>query len=521
MKNLTNLSLHGLAPMAAALMMLSSGCSQDGSSQQSATPEIGYAASFDTANHYIDVDVQLSNLNADSVVLKLPVWAPGYYLIVDFPKNVTDFYALNGNGDTIGWKKQSKTEWIVDTKGQESITAKYRVFADERSVAESRVNDSVAFVAPNGVFMYLDGQKELPADVTFTLPETWKSASSGMKRLDDGSSNLVKFHSENADMLYDSPILFGNHKVVKFENDGKQYEIAMETPDGFEETTLVDDLKKMMSTAGEMVGEIPYDNYCYILLGAGGGGLEHTNSQADYTSGSFRFKDHADYLNFLSFLTHEYFHNYNVKRIRPIELGPFDYDKENYTPMLWVSEGFTVYYESNLLKKAGLVDGDYVLDELAGYIKTVESKNGHKHMSLRQSSYDIWLNFFNRNANGDDVRISYYNKGPILGLLMDIEIRRMTDNAKSLDDVMRTLYSKYYKEAQRGFTEEEFWQVCQDIAGQPLTEMRRYVDTTDEIDYDKVLGYAGLKLDRENWKLVRLDNVDESLRKIRESLFGE
>lgn len=490
-----------------------------------ASPDLDYEVSFDTAHHYLNVEMTVSQIDAEKTVLKLPVWAPGYYLIVDYPKLIVDFSAEDTAGRALRWEKFGKSDWVVETKDVSSFKVKYRVYANDYSVAESRVTKKVAFIAPNGVFMYLDGRKDLPVEVAFHMPKEWKSASTGLKRLPaagvDSGQSVNRFYAENIDVLYDSPLLFGNHMVMHFTHEGHAYELALETPDGVEETTFVEDLKKMMSATTRLIGDVPYDRYCYILLCAGGGGLEHFNSQACYTSGSFRFADRMDYLNFLSFITHEYFHLYNVKSIRPIELGPFDYDREVFTPMLWVSEGFTVYYESALLRAAGLVDGDYLLNDLSGYIRTVESKEGHKHMSLRQSSYDIWLNFFNRKANAADTRISYYDKGPILGLLMDIEIRRLTDNGKSLDDVMRALYYIYYKEKGRGFTEEEFWEVCADVAGQPLTDMRRYVNTTDAIDYERCLAYAGLELDRKNWQLRRMEKVDALQEKIRKSLIGD
>ncbi len=475
-----------------------------------------FEVAFDTVKHYIDVAMTVTQIEADSTVLKLPVWAPGYYLIVDYPKNITGFAVTDAAGNPLAWQKHKKTEWIVNTQGVKSLKVTYRVYANERSVAESRVSSQAAFIAPNGVFMYVDGDKEVPIELTFHLPSNWQHISTGLKRLDDN-----RFQAADYDLLCDSPLLLGNQKVIHFTHEGHPYELAMETPDGVEQTTFVADLKQMITATTRLMGDVPYHNYSFIMLGAGRGGLEHFNSQACYTEGSFRFASRADYLSFLSFITHEYFHLYNVKTIRPIELGPFDYDRENYTHMLWVSEGFTVYYETRLLRTAGLIDADYLLKDLSSYIRTVESQEGHRHMSLRQSSYDIWLNFFNRNANSGEVRISYYDKGPILGLLMDIEIRRLTDNRRSLDDVMRQLYYHYYKRLNRGFTEEEFWQTCADIAGKPLTTMRRYVDTTEEIDYDRCLAPAGLRLNRNTWQLERLPQINSLQQTIRTSLLGE
>ena len=470
---------------------------------------LAYTVTPDTVGHYLNVKVECQSQTAGKPFrLKMPVWAPGYYVIVDFPKYLTDFQATSAEGKAVAWRKEGKNAWVVTPEGDKTVV-NYRIFANERSVAECRVEDQMAFVAPNGVFMYVDGEKEEPIQVTYQLPSNWKHISTGLKQTGQNT-----YEASNADVLYDSPVLLGNHFVKKFSYEGHDYEFALETPDGFSDTHFEEDFKKMVSATTRLMGDVPYDNYCLIHLGKGQGGLEHHNSQACYTDGTFRFADQAAYRNYMGFTTHEYFHLYNVKSIRPIELGPFDYDREVLTPLLWVSEGFTVYYETRLMLAAGIIDSDYMLSDLSTYFKTIEGNEGHKHMSLRQSSYDIWLNFFNRAANGKDVRISYYDKGPILGLLFDIELRSMTAGKKSLDDLMRLLYNRYYLEKKRGFTEDEFWASAQEIAGQELTQLRKYVDTTAEIDYDTILAKAGLRIDRSTWQLKRLDKLTKAQKKL-------
>lgn len=482
---------------------------------------MSYEVSVDTVGHYLDVSLlyEASETLKEPILLKMPVWAPGYYLIIDYPKNLTDFQAMNVDGTFLLWEKVEKNGWKIYPSSS-SFVVKYRVFADARSVAECRVNEKIAFVPTNGVLMYEEGQKEHGVDVTFILPNNWEHISTGMKEV-RVTGKAATYHANDFDELYDSPVLMGNQYVEKFEFQGKQYELALECPEGLEESTFREDIRKIMGAATDMMKDIPYEKYCFILLGAGGGGLEHRNSMACYTSGSFKFESEHSYRSFMNFIAHEYFHLYNVKDIRPIELGPFDYDREVFTPMLWVAEGFTVYYEGILMRRAGLSSPDDFLTFISDYIKTIETQEGHKRMSLRQSSYDIWLNFFNFGKNGKDVRISYYDKGPILGLLMDIEIRRMTNNKQSLDDVMRLLYNRYYKELNRGYTEEEFWDACKEVAGRPLELMRRYVDTTEEIDYATCLKYAGLSLNRENWQIVRLEEVTPLQESIRKSILNE
>jgi predicted metalloprotease with PDZ domain len=253
------------------------------------------------------------------------------------------------------------------------------------------------------------------------------------------------------------------------------------------------DLKKIVATATEMMGDIPYKHYTFLLMGAGGGGVEHLTSAAMYFNGdSLTTPD--GYRRWLSFAAHEYFHTFNVKRIRPIALGPFDYDHENFTTMLWESEGFTSYYMDLLVRRAGLMTPEQYYETLTANISAYENVPGHLFQSAAESSIDTW----HRGENSANTTISYYNKGDAIGALLDFKIRSETKNQKSLDDVMRTLYKEYFQEKKRGFTDAEFREVCERIAGVPLPEIFDvYVATTKEVDYSKYFGLAGLKIDTE------------------------
>ncbi len=480
--------------------------------------KMDYVVSIDQRGSYlyVSLNVEFDSPINETMTLEMPVWAPGYYMIMDYPKYLSDFKAVKADGSALKWTKTSKNQWAINMEGS-TLNVSYRVEAKNHSVAESYVEDKSVFIAPNGVFMYFINDKGHKVDVTYIMPEGLEQASTGLKPVGENKGKNRKFTAPNFDTLFDSPILLGNQYVERFTHEGHDYEFAILTPEGYDETTFKDDFKKIVSEATHIIGDVPYDNYCMIHLGRGGGGLEHLNSQACYTGGSYKFRNRDEYLRHLSFVTHEYFHLYNVKSIRPFELGPFDYSHECYTTLLWVSEGFTCYYENRILLNCGIIDGDYLLNDISGSIRTIETAEGHKHMSLRQSSYDIWLNFFNQSENV----ISYYDKGPVFGLFFDIEIRRLTNLEKGLDDLMRLLYNRYYKELKRGFTEEEFWQAAKEVAGQELTQLRRYVDTTDDIDYESLLAPAGLGIDRNNWQLYKLDKVDKQLAKIRKAIIGE
>ena len=479
-----------------------------------------YVVTLDTEHHFLNIELTMDwgNASPSEVMLKLPVWAPGYYQIMDYPKYVTDFAVKDLDGNDVTWTKVGKTGWQFSPSGKVKVS--YRVYANMRSVADSMVGKDMAFIAPNGVFMYVDGDKEHQVTVTYVMPESWKNASTSLEAIvNEGKER--KFLSPDFDTLYDSPVLLGNHMVKKTTHEGHEYEFAIVGYNGFEESGFEKDFLNMVSATSKLIGDVPYDKYCVIHLGPGGGGLEHLSSQACYTSGSYKFHSRNDYLRHLSFVSHEYFHLYNVKSIRPFELGPFDYDREVFTSLLWVSEGFTCYYENKNLISAGIVDVDFLLSDVSSGVRTIETAEGRKHMSLRQSSYDIWLNFMNRMECSDDLVISYYDKGPVFGLLFDIEIADATNGKACLDDLMRLLYNRYYKQKQRGFTEEEFWQAAAEVAGKPLAQLRHYVDTTDEIDYESILKLAGLEIDRTSWKITQTANPDSRQKKIFNSMFKQ
>ncbi len=256
---------------------------------------------------------------------------------------------------------------------------------------------------------------------------------------------------------------------------------------------MIADLKTMVTAATRLIGDVPYKHYTFLMMGRGGGGIEHSNSSSNQFDGT-TLSTPAGYLRWLSFICHEYFHNFNVKRIRPLALGPFDYDQENLTNMLWVSEGLSVYYQDLVLVRAGLMTGDQYLTKLAGAISTFENSTGHRYQSATESSQNTWN--AGSGVGGDrNTTISYYNNGAMLGAMLDLKIRQGNGNRKSLDDVMRELYQKYYHKKKRGFTDAEFRAECESAAGGSLGEVFEYASSTKEVDYAKYFALAGLKLD--------------------------
>lgn len=441
-------------------------------------------------SHYFRVVLRCDGLRGASQDFKLPAWTPGYYMIMDYARNVLDFRAADAAGRPLAWEKTAKNVWRVRTGGAASIVVSYDVYAFARSVAESSLDDRQAFISPTGVFMHPAGRLLQPVTVA-VKPFDGARIATG---LDPVEGRPDTFFAPDFDILYDSPILVGDLEVLPFEVRGVPHAFAGVDLGDFDRKRLISDLGRMIEAAVAMFGEIPYSRYVFLSIGPGGGGLEHLNSVA-LTFNAAGLKNPFGYNNFLSFVSHEYFHHFNVKRIRPIALGPFDYDRENYTNMLWVSEGISVYYEDLVLNRAGLLGRAAVLERFRSAIARYENAPGSRFQSATQSSFDTWIRFFNRGGNAANTTISYYDKGAALGLLLDLAIRHHTANRKSLDDVMRTLYAEFYKEKKRGFTDDEFRQVCERAAGAPLEEIFDCAATTKAVDYRKYLAYAGLEID--------------------------
>ncbi|MFZ0280754.1 MAG: PDZ domain-containing protein [Bacteroidales bacterium] len=466
---------------------------REASSQKAPASRIVYTVSMENPNnHYFHVALVYSGISEKSVELKLPVWTPGYYMIMDYPKYVVNFKATNELGKSLNWEKTSKNRWKIETSKTISLTVQYDVFAFRTSVADSFLDDGRGFISPTGIFMHPAGHKDHPVIVIVLPYEKFTQISTG---LDPSADNKNTFYAANFDILYDCPILTGNQEILKFETGGIPYTIAAENLGGIDRSELTTDFRKIAEATTSIIGEIPYNHYTFIMMNRGMGGLEHTNSMAVFTN-RLDFSKPASKTGWLSFIAHEFFHLYNVKTIRPVALGPFDYDKENYTTMLWFSEGVTVYYEHLILNRAGFLSREDFFRELKSDISAYENIPGHLFQSAAQSSYDSWMLFFNRSENAANTTISYYDKGCGLGLLLDLAIRHESGNKKSLDDVMRTLYQVYYKEKKRGFTDPEFREVCEKTATASLSEIFDvYIPTVQNVDYSKYLAYAGLSID--------------------------
>lgn len=442
------------------------------------------------ASHQFDVTLDIA-ASAVAPELVMPAWTPGYYQLMHYADAVSDFRASDAHGRALAWVREGD-RWRVSNPGHTAVTVHYRVLADHEFVANNFLGPEKGYVVPAGVFMYPQGGLDQPVDLTVERYANWTVATG----LDGVPGQPGRYRAPDFDTLYDSPLLMGNLKYLPpFFIRGVRHDVAGLDLDLVDGERLVADLTKIVHAATDLIGEVPYSHYVFLDIGKGRGGIEHLNSSAVGLGTQENLTD-AGRLKLDRFLAHEYFHNFNVKRIRPVELGPFDYTQPNRTRQLWISEGLTVYYEDIVLRRAGLLDRATLLENMSHAMRDYENAPGHAFQSLAQASYETWEDGpFGRTGDAANQTISYYDKGPVVGFMLDLAIRHASANQHSLDDVMRMLYREYYRGRQRGFTGAEFQQICERMAGQSLTELFTYVDTTAAPDYAHYFSMAGLTLD--------------------------
>lgn len=469
------------------------------------TTNINYSISMSEPwTHYFEVSMTLSNIQKikelpqkQYVDFKMPVWTPGSYLVREYSKNVEGFEASVG-AKKIRAEKINKNTWRVYSAGANEIKISYKVYAYELTVRTSFLDDTHGYLNGASIFMYVPQLKYAASKIAIKPYQGWNSISTGLKKVADAENT---YYAADFDTVVDSPIEIGTHKVLNFEIQNIPHAIAMYSngPVEYDEAKVIDAYKKVTQAASTVVGEHPCKDYTFIIhhLPGIGGGLEHLNSTTCQTS-PLAYSNDAGFKGFMGLIAHEYFHLWNVKRIRPFALGPFDYDNENYTHMLWVAEGFTSFYQENILLRAGILTPEEYQKKVAASISGIENQPGQKVQSVAEASWDAWIKYYRPNENSTNSTISYYNKGGVLGSLLNLYIIGETKGQKTLDDVFKLLWAEYYKKQGRGYKDEEFQAACEKVAGKSMDSFfKKYVWSTDAIDYDAFFNYVGVKAIKE------------------------
>ncbi|MCW5966026.1 MAG: M61 family metallopeptidase, partial [Bryobacterales bacterium] len=448
----------------------------------------------DARNHYIHVESQYPTGGAAELEVFMAVWTPGSYLVREYAKNIDTVGAVDAAGRRLDVVKTRKNRWKVQTAGATNVTLRYPIYAREMSVRTNFVDASFAMLQGAATFLSPVGQNHKPHLVKLELPAEWSRAMSGLP--DAPKEGAAAFLAPDYDTLVDCPIVAGNPDVFEFEVEGKKH-FLVNTPasDHWDGPRSVDATKRIVEHYAKMWRGLPYEKYLFLnMLVEAGGGLEHKNSTVLMAS-ALATRSEERFRSWLSLVSHEYFHVWNVKRLRPVELGPFDYESENYTEGLWVAEGFTSYYDGLALHRVGLIDRGQYLARLSGTIASLQDKPGRLVQPVAESSFDAWVKGYRPNENSQNTGISYYTKGAVIGFLLDARIRRASNNARSLDDVMRLAYQRYGGE--RGFTSSEFSDCVREIAGGEVAQwMDDAARSTDDFDYREELAHYGLRFQR-------------------------
>jgi predicted metalloprotease with PDZ domain len=471
------------------------------------------------STHLFEVEISIDTDGTDHIDIEFPAWSPGRYFIYDFARNVQELHATDEHGKRLATEKIAKGTWRVRTGGATPTTISYRMFGDTLSGTFSQLDDRHASVNGSSVFGYIVGRADEVIALEIEAPTGWKAYTSMPKKRRGGRTI---FYAGNYDVLIDSPIEVGTPMTRKFTLDGINYHIIIDIA-GAEATRtsrkvkevierFVGDTEKTVRAYVETFGRPEFDDYYFLVnfdpYAPNGDGMEHLASTRLVMASHITDEDHYNAL--VGVMSHEFFHIWNVKRMRPAELGPFDYTREHHTTLLWVAEGFTQYYGHLMLSRAGVWDEKQLFKELASELNAVDRSPGRFHRNLRESSFDTWHAVGARNPMGQfsnfkNTYVNYYYKGAVVAFMLDLEIRRLTNDRKSLDDVVRELYRTTYAEAAHGeyylrgsgYTEQDVYDAVRRVAGKSLRSFLRHaVESAREIDYTKHLKHLGLEITR-------------------------
>lgn len=442
--------------------------------------------------NYLEVEARVPTDGRPAIEMMMAVWTPGSYLIREYQRNVEGVTATAA-GRPLAVQKTTKNRWRIATGGAREIAFAYRVFSHEMTVRSNWVDADFALINGAPTFMTIAGDNgPRPHDVVLQLPAAWKTSVTGLPAHPRASAPH-SYAARDFDTLVDSPILAGNPTLHEFTVSGKPHILASVGGGGvFDGASAARDLERIVKAQENFWGSLPYDKYVFFNLLTGvGGGLEHRNSTVLMASRWDQAR-RSTYVDWLSLASHEYFHLWNVKRLRPIELGPFDYEREVYPRSLWIAEGVTDYYADLLNRRADLTAPEEYLSLLSSSIRTLQTTPGRLTQTAEMASFDAWIKHYRSDENSVNSAISYYTKGAVLGFLLDAQVRAASNGAKSLDDVMRLAYARY--SGDKGFTPEQFRQTASEVAGVDLGPwFRRALETTEELDYEPALEWFGLE----------------------------
>lgn len=454
--------------------------------------DITYTVSLkDAASRQFHVTTDIKNIDQPRLDLALPTWTPGWYVVENYAKNIIRFKITDVNGKWVQPRMTRKQTWSVDTSGLKQIRVEYDYSATVLGLNQAKIADDFAFFTGIELFLEPVGHRNTPSTLKFDIPAGWKLISA----LKD-TADPKTFIAADYDTLVDAPALMGSFDVTEFQVEGKPHyftAVPAGTFNAEKSKRFTEILGNTIKAESAIFGGLPYEKYIafYFFRPAesnASGALEHLNSYVAFAPSGER----ATPEQIIGTGAHEFFHLWNVKRIRPAEMWPYDYSRENETPLLWVSEGFTNYYGIVGTYRGGVTTKEQFLERAAGAVGGIENSEARKYIPPASSSVITWVGYDTPQA----FSISYYTQGQNLAALLDLSIRNDTAGASSLDDVMRALYRDHYQKG-KGFTTDDMIGIINRLTKKDYRPFyESYVFGVEVPDYDRIFGYAGYKLER-------------------------
>ncbi len=435
--------------------------------------------SLNPTSHYFDVSMRIDNPDAQGQRLRLPNWIPGSYMIRDFARNLLDLRARDENGP-LSIEQIDKSNWRIEA-GAGSLAVEYKVYAKDLSVRAAHLDHTHGYYNGSSVFLEVVDQSDRPCEVLIEKPSAatctgWRLATS-LERKQAEPFGFGLYQASDYDDLIDHPVEMGEFARIGFEACGVPHDIILTGRFECDTGRLAADLRKICEHIIRLFGEpapMGYYQFQVMVVGDGYGGLEHRASTSLVASRASLPKPGQtgvddDYRNFLGLCSHEYFHTWNVKRIKPEVYRPYDLQREVYTDLLWAFEGITSYYDDLALLRCGLIGEESYLELLAQTMTRVRRGPGRNRQSAAESSFNAWTKFYQQDENAANTIVSYYAKGSLIAACIDLKMRSLTDGGKNLDDVMRQLWQDY-REQGCGVEPDRIQRLVSELAGEDLGE---------------------------------------------------
>jgi predicted metalloprotease with PDZ domain len=445
------------------------------------------------ATHLFTVRIEVRALTAADSVLDfvLPAWRSGRYVIFDFAGGVEDFSATSAGGTPLPWGKTDKNTWRVRTAGNGTCVVSYLVFSDQLNLRTRFLDDERGFVDGTAVFMYVQQERSSPLTLSVRPPAGWHVTTS----LDTLPGVPNHYAVADYDLLADSPLEIGTQRDYPFEVRGVPHVLSLSGRLNCDPDSMIAWITKIVEINAEYWGGLPYRRYVFLLraLPGGGGGTEHLNSCVlDVRESPFRrLTSGREYMGLVS---HEFFHTWNVKRLRPRGMNPYDWTKENYYRELWLAEGGTSYMDNLLLVRNGLRPVDSYLWSVAHEVESDRQRPGNKEQSVAECSFDAWIKFNRPSDDAYNFQTDFYARGSAICLLMDLELRFRSEGRASFDDLLRLLYRRFPL-GTRGYTLDDVEAAAVELGGEAMHDFfTRYVRGVAPLPWESTLSHAGLAL---------------------------